>query len=534
MKVHLLYRDADFDLERPPAPGEADLVEDLGLEPLLAALAKGDDFLGDVARKVLLRSLTDPDAIRYRQAILKDCLDNEFAIRDMYAIAVGAIEAEKRIWMDAHARHPGGLLQRSTELLTTFFHSLEKMRRIAEEKGPAFRSEGMKTLFAMLIRELDDDYLRSVEAQLASLTFRDGVLSSAALGQGNFGTDYVLRRKDKQGRRESIGERTFDVDERDMRAAESLSGLRDRGLAIAATALGKSTDHVLSFFVMLRFELAFYRACLNVRERLVELGEPFCLPTTEPAASRRFSCSGLYDISLALAAGKQIVGNDVQGDGRSLVVITGAHHGGKTTFLRSMGLAQLMLQAGMFVPAERFAASLCGTVFTHFRREEDPSMTSGKLEEELSRMSSIVDAVRPHDLVLFNDSFASTNEREGSEIARQIVQALIESGVAVGYVTHLYDLAHGFLPSARDDVLFLRAERLPDGQRTFRLTEGEPLPTSYGEDLYRIVFADRVVVEEAPQPEPAQIEAAEPAPAPEPEPEPESVASIQPSAGRVP
>ena len=50
--------------------------------------------------------------------------------------------------------------------------------------------------------------------------------------------------------------------------------------------------------------------------------------------------------------------------------------------------------------------------------------------------------------MLFNDSFASTNEREGSEIARQIVRALIESGVRVCYVTHLYDLAHGLAAGA--------------------------------------------------------------------------------------
>ena len=46
MKVHLLYRDADFDPERPPVADEADLVEDLGLDPLLAALATGGRFPG--------------------------------------------------------------------------------------------------------------------------------------------------------------------------------------------------------------------------------------------------------------------------------------------------------------------------------------------------------------------------------------------------------------------------------------------------------------------------------------------------------
>jgi len=36
--------------------------------------------------------------------------------------------------------------------------------------------------------------------------------------------------------------------------------------------------------------------------------------------------------------------------------------------------------------------------------------------------------------------------------------------------------------------LFLQAERKPDGECTFRVTEGEPLQTSYGEDLYNRIF----------------------------------------------
>jgi hypothetical protein len=43
--------------------------------------------------------------------------------------------------------------------------------------------------------------------------------------------------------------------------------------------------------------------------------------------------------------------------------------------------------------------------------------------------------------------------------------------------------------------VFLRAGREDDGQRTFRIIEGEPLPTSHGEDVYRRIFradVDRV------------------------------------------
>ena len=80
--------------------------------------------------------------------------------------------------------------------------------------------------------------------------------------------------------------------------------------------------------------------------------------------------------------------------------------------------------------------------------------------------------LRPYSMVLFNESFASTNEREGSEIARQIVRALMEREVKVFYVTHMFDLAEGFYRLKMDAALFLRAERLGDGQRTFRLIDG--------------------------------------------------------------
>jgi DNA mismatch repair ATPase MutS len=185
---------------------------------------------------------------------------------------------------------------------------------------------------------------------------------------------------------------------------------------------------------------------------------------------------------------QKVVGNDEDADKRDLVMITGANQGGKSTFLRGIGLAQLMMQCGMFAPAEAFCANICEGVFTHYKREEDTTMQSGKFDEELARMSEIVEHLRPNATLLFNESFAATNEREGSEIARQIVSALLEKRIKVFYVTHLYELAHGFYDKKMENAVFLRAERQADGGRTFKLIEGEPLQTSYGEDLYKAIF----------------------------------------------
>src|SRR5439155_19374222 len=137
-----------------------------------------------------------------------------------------------------------------------------------------------------------------------------------------------------------------------------------------------------------------------------------------------------------------------------------------------------------FAPAESFSTNVCDGLFTHYKREEDATMKSGKLDEELSRMSAIVDHITSNSLVLFNESFAATNEREGSEIARQIICTLLEKRIKVFFVTHLYEFAHGFYDKHMENAMFLRADRQPDGRRTFKLIEGEPLQTSFGEDLY--------------------------------------------------
>ena len=240
---------------------------------------------------------------------------------------------------------------------------------------------------------------------------------------------------------------------------------------------------------MLRTELAFYIGCLNLHRRFAELEQPVCIPVACAIGTSRLAFVGLSDASLLLNGQHPVIANDLDADGKQLIVITGANTGGKSTFMRSLGLAQLMMQAGMFVAAEQFTAEIRTALYTHYKREEDAAMESGKLDEELDRMSAVVDKLLPGAMVLFNESFAATNEREGSEIAAQITMALLERGIKICFVTHLYEFAQRLHAGEIRSAIFLRAERRADGTRTFRVLEGEPMQTSYGKDLYDIVFA---------------------------------------------
>lgn len=496
MKALLMYRDRDFDPKQDLPRNGLALMQDLELNTLLRAMAGEDEFLLDVAHKALLLGLhNDIDTILYRQAIVKDCLKNSVVVRKLYDVAVAAIESQRKGYRGILSHFPGSILSGSIELLQMYAGFLRTLRDLAEAQAASFESEGFRTLFAMLQRELGDDYLARIQDHLTELKFTRGVLVSAELGRGNAGANYLLRKPNQEMRNwlerifvKGPPAHTFHIADRDQAGASALSELRDRGIHLAANALAQSADHILSFFEMLRTELAFYVGCLNLHARLVRKDEPVAFPIPVAAHERRHSFRGLYDVCLTLSMGRAVVGNAVNADGKSLVLITGANQGGKSSFLRSIGLAQLMMQCGMFVGADTFAAGICSGLWSHFKREEDKTLKSGKLDEELDRMSQIVDHLRPDALLLFNESFAATNEREGSEIARQIVRALLVKRIKVFFVTHMFDFARSVYDLNRGDAMFLRADRQPDGTRTFRLVEGEPLATSFGEDLYWKIF----------------------------------------------
>lgn len=517
MKVLLMHRNKDFELRRPASENryvrrqDVDrdthlravlwnapaLTQDLEVNTLLHAMAAADEFVFEVAQQALLSGLrNDLDTILYRQAILRDCLKNPVVVRGLYDLMTAVAEETRRQWWSLSGSYPSSMLYGSVDLMETFLGVLWKLSSIAEENESSFESEGFRSLLATLKKELSDQYLTTIKSHLKELKFRKGALLSADLGDSNEGTHYVLRKA--HGKEQSWLDRllgkgpasySFRLDPRDEAGARILSDMRNRGISRVALALTQSSDHVLSFFKALRTEMAFYVGCLNLHRHLLSSGMSIAFPTPMPSGERSHEFSGLYDVSLCLMMNRSIVANSLQAEHKNLVVITGANQGGKTTFLRSIGLAQLMMQCGLFVGADAFKAEICSALFTHYKREEDTTMKSGKFDEELARMSEIAEHIVPNSIFLFNESFAATNEREGSEIATQIVRALLEKGMKVFYVTHLYEFARGFLDEKKKGAIFLRAEREADGMRTFKLAEGEPLQTSYGQDLYNKVFA---------------------------------------------
>ena len=493
MKVHLLLPEGCPSPAEIPAMSRDALRRDLDLKTAAKGMAGRDEVIYDTVQEMMFAPLRDLKLLAYRHEVLRDVLAHPEETLSLYRVCLEADHQRAGVtnWLsnyDLTATYHGAVAY-----LLSFSALLRQLRSLAAEYTPLFRSAGFLELFRSLKEELSDEYLESVKRELEDKRhLSDGVLFSTGLNESLETVDYVMHRREKsiqdlnifRGQIYRLGKEA-----NDDKDASDITARQERAINRVTDALAQAAEYLASFFDRLRKELAFYVGGLRFTRQMEEFGMPWCIPTLMAEDTWSRSWEELYDVSLAFRNKAAVVGNTLTAEHKRLYIVTGANQGGKTTFLRSFGQAQLMAQCGLPVGAKAYSAPCRGAMFTHFRQEEDRYLKSGKLDKELEWMSRIGDHLNPGDIVLFNESFASTNEREGSEIGREITEALVESGVEVVSVSHLHMFAASF--RGRAEVQFLRAERLDSGQRTFRLIPGEPEETAYGEDIYKRVFGEK-------------------------------------------
>lgn len=123
---------------------------------------------------MILTSLTDLDAIAYRQAILRDCLQQPDVARNLYDLSVEAIQRERREYYGMFRNSPDVMLRRSLRVLEIFIDILTRLMKIVDGHAQEFSSEGFTRLFQVLRRELDDRFFAAAKDHLVQLCFHHG------------------------------------------------------------------------------------------------------------------------------------------------------------------------------------------------------------------------------------------------------------------------------------------------------------------------------------------------------------------------
>ncbi len=208
------------------------------------------------------------------------------------------------------------------------------------------------------------------------------------------------------------------------------------------SALTKVTNDVYDAFFGLSNELMFYEAAILYAEKALEAGIPLTLPTVLSEECDCFSLGGLRElVLLSNGLGAKTVPNDLslEGDTAGLLV-KGLTDSGKTVYLRAIAAAQLFMQAGLPVLAERATMSIRRGFFSHFSSAEEEFLKGdarGRFDQEAREIAAILDKLTPYSLLLLNETFQTTSYKEGTKSIYDILRFMPKLKTKYVFVTHL-------------------------------------------------------------------------------------------------
>ncbi|MBQ7916204.1 MAG: hypothetical protein IJ315_05390, partial [Firmicutes bacterium] len=231
-------------------------------------------------------------------------------------------------------------------------------------------------------------------------------------------------------------------------------------------------------------EFAFYAVGLRVMNTFTQRGYQVC--RGEVTQEVLLKAEGMVYPELVLNA-DNIEGNPVILINGGGVIVTGANHSGKTSYLKTIGQTILLAQLGFYVPAVKVAFRPVKHIYTLFSAGEDREMTASRMGVEIKILAEMLEKVEPDDLVLINEPLTSTNPVEAISICAELVQKFLEKKVSNLMVTHLYDvyfLLKTTLPEALQPQLkSLVTQAYYDENEgmvySYKLVESEPLGNSY-------------------------------------------------------
>lgn len=443
----------------------------------------------NIIGKILLKMPVSPEIIRYRQDVYAELRGDETLCEELFKICDSLrfsfndrpmqIGDQSTIWE---------LIQRFRSL-EHYIRSVMKLRDLFADR--TFRSEGLQKLASFVqtistdsgydelaedISVLDDNVnsIRSITIGV-NLTpdYYPAEVGIVSLNQHYFSEQSALQRfmafhrKDQITKDRDLYPFSMEMHEdgwdwfekhcygiqTPARASSNvlrsnLTAIVERMLPSLTAKLKKVLDKYVHIsgraLADLADELMFYLRFIGLEKKLRENGFPCCDGTE---SSDDTALSDFYNIKLAVISmqgklAEKVVCNDIAfTEDQTVQILTGPNRGGKTILTQGIGLAFLLYQSGVFLPASSAKIRFCDGIFTHFPVEEERTVSLGRLGEEAERCREICKAATADSLLLFNESFATTSHTESLYIAEDVLKYLCCLGARTCFNTHMHELA---------------------------------------------------------------------------------------------
>lgn len=156
----------------------------------------------------------------------------------------------------------------------------------------------------------------------------------------------------------------------------------------------------------------------------------------------RLNQNGVYTLE---AARHPLIANPVSNDIRltnqhRILLLTGPNMGGKTALLKTLGLAVLMAQCGLFVAAKSAEVGFPDKLFVDIGDQQSIQESLSTFAAHMLQLKEILESSTAQSLVLIDELGSGTDPEEGAALSQAFAEGLLEKQVRGLITTHLSPL----------------------------------------------------------------------------------------------
>ncbi|TCC89951.1 MutS-related protein [Pedobacter hiemivivus] len=241
-------------------------------------------------------------------------------------------------------------------------------------------------------------------------------------------------------------------------------------------------EKIAAYDKVLRFKkkdqlqrLLYYAYHLDVYIAIAKVAtvKQFVFPQALPADQQTLKLEGVYHPLLEHAIGNNL---EVDPDG-NVIFLTGANMAGKSTFMKSLGIAVFLAHAGFPVPAKSMVFPVMDGLFSTINLPDNLSMGYSHFYAEVLRVKKVAEqlALSKKIFVIFDELFRGTNVKDAFEATVALTAAFARKRNCMFVIsTHIIE-AGAVLKDRCNNVQFIYLPTIMDGAKpvyTYTLKQG--------------------------------------------------------------
>lgn len=171
----------------------------------------------------------------------------------------------------------------------------------------------------------------------------------------------------------------------------------------------------------------------------------YCRPDIGKGSGAILTFTGLrHPLIEVLQTNETYVTNDLalDADNARGILLYGTNAVGKTSFIKAVGIAVILAQAGFYVPCSTFAFTPYKAIFTRILGNDNLFKGLSTFAVEMSELRTILTSSDEHSLVLGDELCSGTESSSALSIFMTGIEELFQKKATFLFATHFHEIAH--------------------------------------------------------------------------------------------